>query len=156
MPTHAEKREVPYSADEMYALVADIGSYCEFLPWCEASRIRSRKEQPDGTEVIEADLVISFKVFRERFRSRVTLKPDRNSIDVAYLEGPFRYLNNHWRFEPLGQDHCLIDFYVDFEFRSRALQAIIGVVFNQAMQRIVHAFEQRAEALYGPRSLQGA
>lgn len=156
MPTHAEKRDVPYSADEMYALVADIESYEAFLPWVQASRIRSRKEQPDGSEVIEADLIVSFKVFREKFRSEVTLRPEERKIDVAYLEGPFRYLNNHWRFEPKGEDRCLIDFFVDFEFKSRTLQAVIGVVFNQAMQRIVRAFEQRAEDLYGQNSARGA
>jgi len=149
MPTHAEKREMPYSADQLYGLVADIRSYPEFLPWCSACRIRS-VTPTDGGEVIDADLVISFKVFRERFGSRVTLRPDARKIDVTYLDGPFRYLDNHWRFEPLGTDRCLVDFYVDFEFKSRTLQAIIGVVFGEAMQRIVRAFERRAEDLYGP------
>ncbi len=96
--------------------------------------------------------MISFKVFRERFRSRVTLRPDGNKIDVAYLKGPFRYLNNHWRFKPVGETTCEVDFFVDFEFRSKTLQLIIGVVFHQAMRRIVRAFEERAEQLYGKRS----
>ena len=151
MPTHAENRRMPYSADEMYALIADVASYPQFLPWCSGARIRARKPQPDGTEVIEADLVISFKLFRERFGSRVTLRPAEHRIDVAYLDGPFRYLNNHWRFDPVDASHCDVDFFVDFEFRSKALQAIIGVVFNEAMRRIVRAFEERAEALYGKR-----
>lgn len=141
---------MPYSADEMYALVADVENYCDFLPWCAGSRIRSR-EQTDAGEVIEADLVISFKVFRESFVSRVTLKPEQRRIDVEYLEGPFKYLNNHWHFIPIADGECEVDFFVDFEFRSRTLQAIIGVVFNEAMRRIVRAFEQRAEALYGKR-----
>jgi coenzyme Q-binding protein COQ10 len=154
MPTHAEQREMAYSAEEMYALIADIESYSQFLPWCEAARIRRRTPLPDGDgEVVEADLVISFKVFRERFGSRVTLRPDLRSIDVEYLDGPFRYLNNHWEFAPTGETACKVDFFVDFEFRSRTLQAIIGVVFNEAMQRIVRAFERRAEQLYGQRSL---
>ena len=153
MPTHAEKREMPYSANEMYALVADIGAYPEFLPWTEAARIRSRKPQPDGTEIVEADLVISFKVFRERFTSQVVLNPQECIIDVSYLEGPFRHLNNHWKFEPIGESRCFVDFFVDFEFRSRALQAVIGAVFNSAMQRIVSAFERRAAELYGERTL---
>lgn len=100
MPTHAEKREMPYSAAEMYALIADIGAYPDFLPWCSAARIRSRRQVDQG-EIIDADLVISFKLFRERFGSRVTLRPGENKIDVAYLDGPFRYLNNHWTFTPL-------------------------------------------------------
>ena len=150
MPTHAEKREMPYSADEMYALIADVASYPEFLPWCAASRIRSRKPTPEG-EVVDADLVISFKLFRERFGSRVTLRPEMKEIDVAYLDGPFRYLNNHWKFRLIDETRCEVDFFVDFEFKSRTLQAIIGVVFNEAMQRIVRAFEARAEELYGSR-----
>ncbi len=144
---------MPYSAAEMYALVADVAAYPEFLPWCSGARIRARKPQPDGSEIVEADLVISFKVFRERFGSRVTLRPDGNKIDVAYLEGPFRYLNNHWRFEAVGETACEVDFFVDFEFRSKTLQLIIGVVFHEAMRRIVRAFEERAEQLYGKRSL---
>ncbi|MHA1528345.1 MAG: type II toxin-antitoxin system RatA family toxin [Alphaproteobacteria bacterium] len=153
MPTHAEIRRMPYSATEMYALVADMAAYPEFLPWCSATRIRSRKQQADGSEIVESEMVISFKVFRERFGSRVILRPDGCKIDVAYLDGPFRYLNNHWRFKPVGEATCEVDFFVDFEFRSRPLQAIIGVVFNEAMRRIVRAFEGRAEQLYGKRSL---
>jgi coenzyme Q-binding protein COQ10 len=150
MPTHAEKRILPYSASEMYDLIAGIDRYPEFLPWCSAARIRSRRH--DGArEILEADLVISFKVFRERFGSRVTLRPEENRIDVSYLDGPFRYLDNHWYFRPLDDGGCEVDFFVDFEFRSSVLQALIGVVFNEAMQRIVRAFEKRAEALYGPR-----
>lgn len=139
---------MPYSAEQLYALVADIGRYPEFLPWCSAARIRSTRPTETGS-IIDADLVISFKVFRERFGSRVTLYPDAGKIDVAYLEGPFRYLDNHWEFENLAEGGCEVRFFVDFEFKSRALQAIIGVVFNEAMQRIVRAFERRAEDLYG-------
>ncbi|SDW38983.1 coenzyme Q-binding protein COQ10 [Albimonas donghaensis] len=149
MPTHAEKRTMPYSADQMYALIADVPSYPEFLPWCSAARIRARTPQPDGSEVLDADLVISFKVFREKFGSRVTLFPQERRIDVAYLDGPFRYLNNHWKFDPREDGGCDVDFFVDFEFRSIVLQKLIGVVFNEAMQRIVRAFETRADALYG-------
>jgi len=149
MPTHAETRRLPYTADQMFDLIADIGSYPEFLPWCSAARIRDRREQPDGAVVIEADLVISFKVYRERFGSRVTLSPDRREIRVAYLDGPFRFLDNRWRFTAIGDTACELDFYVDFEFRSRTLQAVVGAVFYRAMQQIVRAFEQRAAALYG-------
>ncbi|RMD47099.1 MAG: type II toxin-antitoxin system RatA family toxin [Alphaproteobacteria bacterium] len=149
MPTHAEKRVVPWSAEQMYALVADVARYPEFLPWVAAARIRRRTPVDDG-EIMEADLVVSFKVFRERFGSRVHLRPAELAIDVDYLDGPFRYLNNHWRFHPLPDGRCEVDFFVDFEFRSPLLQKVIGVVFNEAMQRIVRAFEARARALYGP------
>ncbi len=150
MPTHAEKRIVPYSAEQMFDLIADVARYPEFLPWCAAARIRSRAPLEDGTgEVIEADLVISFKVFRERFGSRVTLRPAERVIDVEYLDGPFRYLRNRWKFDPRGAKHCEIDFYVDFEFKSAILQKVIGLVFHEAMTVVVRAFERRAEALYG-------
>ena len=148
MTTHAEKRIVPYTADQMFDLISDIERYPEFLPWCAAARIRSRR--PEGeTEVIDGDLIISFKVFREKFGSRVVLSRSENTIDVSYLDGPFRYLDNHWHFVELPDGRCEIDFYVDFEFKSRTLQALIGLVFNEAMQRIVRAFEARAEDLYG-------
>lgn len=151
MPTHAEKRVMPYSAEQMFALIADVGRYPEFLPWCAAARVNSRAPLPgDGGEVLEADLVISFKLFRERFGSRVTLRPEARRIDVEYLRGPFRYLKNHWHFEPRGTDACEVDFFVDFEFRSAFLQRLIGIVFHEAMQRIVRAFEKRAAELYGP------
>jgi len=153
MPTHAEKRIMPYSADQMYALIADVGSYPQFLPWCAAARIRDTRPLPDGSgEVTDADLIISFKVYRERFASRITLRPEARTIDVEYLDGPFRYLNNHWKFDPRGPNHCEVDFFVDFEFRSAILQKLIGLVFNEAMHRIVRAFEKRAEALYGVRT----
>ncbi|MEM7505118.1 MAG: type II toxin-antitoxin system RatA family toxin [Pseudomonadota bacterium] len=149
MPTHTEQRRMPYSAEQMFALIADIEKYPQFLPWCSACRIRSDERDEYGKGVVNADLVISFKVFRERFGSRVTLDPEAGTIDVAYLDGPFRYLDNHWRFTPDGEG-CLVDFFVDFEFKSRTLQAIIGVVFGEAMQRIVRAFESRAQTLYAP------
>ncbi|RMH46991.1 MAG: type II toxin-antitoxin system RatA family toxin [Alphaproteobacteria bacterium] len=150
MPTHAEKRRLPYTAEQMYALVADVARYPEFLPWCSATRIRSRRPLADGREVMEADMVVSFKVFRERFGSRVTLSPDSHRIDVEYLDGPFRYLDNHWQFTDMPDGGSEVEFFVDFEFRSALLQSIIGVVFNEAMQRIVRAFEARAAQLYGP------
>jgi coenzyme Q-binding protein COQ10 len=153
MPTHAEMRRMPYSAAEMFALVADCAAYPEFLPWCSAVRIREHRPQEDGTEVIESEMVVSFKVFRERFGTRVTLNPEANRIDVVYLDGPFRYLNNHWHFIPQGESVCDVDFFIDFEFRTRALRAVIGVVFGEAMRRIVRAFEARAEHLYGKRQL---
>jgi len=144
MPTHAEKRELPYRAEQLFDLVADIERYPEFLPWCVAARIRSREE--DG---LTADLIIGFKMIRERFTSRVTLDRPNLRIDVAYTDGPFRYLNNHWVFESLPNGQCRIDFYVDFEFRSLVLQKIIGALFNEAVRRMVHAFEGRARKLYG-------
>lgn len=145
MPTHAEKRVLPYTREQLFDLVADIARYPDFLPWCQGARIR---EQSDDRVV--ADLIIGFKMVRESFTSRVQLvRPDR--IDVAYSEGPFRYLNNHWVFTALPDGGgCEIDFYIDFEFRSRLLQKLIGPLFNEAVRRMVSAFELRAAEIYGP------
>ena len=147
MPTHSETRQLPYTAQQMYDLVADVGSYPEFLPWTAAARIRSDEDRGDH-RVMEADLVISFKVFRERFTSRVVLWPEQKKIDTEYLDGPFKYMKSNWHFED-NLDGCQVHFFVDFEFKNAILQKVIGVVFNEAMQRIVRAFEARAEALYG-------
>jgi coenzyme Q-binding protein COQ10 len=143
MPTHAEKRILPYTREQLFDLVADVERYPEFLPWCLAARIRERR--PD---LVVADLLIGFKMVRERFTSRVELKRP-SCIDVAYAEGPFRYLNNHWVFTELANGRCEIDFFVDFEFRSAILQKLIGLLFNEAVRRMVSAFESRAKQLYG-------
>jgi coenzyme Q-binding protein COQ10 len=132
---------------QMYQLVADVGKYPEFLPWCSAARIRSRVFE-GSSEVMLADLIISFKVFRERFGSKVVLKEGELIIVTEYLDGPFKFLKSSWKFEVGTDTSCNVEFFVDFEFRSRILEGIIGIVFNQAMQRIVRAFEKRAEDLY--------
>jgi len=152
MPRHAENRQLPYSAQQIYDLVADVGRYPEFLPWTAAARIRSRAPlagRSEGAEVLEADLVISFKVFRERFGSRVTLLPAESRIETEYLDGPFRYLQSHWEVEDRPDGGCNVRFFVDFEFRNALMQKIIGVVFDEAMRRVVGAFERRADVLYG-------
>ena len=152
MPQHKDSRILPYTADQMYALVADIERYPEFLPWNSAARIRARRPGPEAdSELVEADLVISFKVFRERFGSRVTLWPQQKRIDTEYLDGPFKYLKSGWSFADLPHGSCKVDFFVDFEFRNAILGKVIGVVFGEAMSRIVRAFEDRARALYGTR-----
>ena len=149
MTTHSETKRLPYTARQMYDLVADVGSYPEFLPWCAAARIRSRT--PEGAkEVMLADLVISFKVFRERFGSRETLDPEAMAIDTEYLDGPFHHMVSNWRFRDVDDGGCEVSFDVDFEFRNRILQSAVGLVFYDAMQRIVRAFERRAAVLYGP------
>lgn len=149
MPRHAETRRMPYSARQMYDLVADVGSYPQFLPWTAAARVRSVTEEGER-QVMLADLVISFKVFRERFGSRVTLWPGQGRIDTEYLDGPFRHLHSRWQFRDLPGGGCEVAFDVDFEFRSKLLQGAAGLFFNEAMARVVRAFEARAAALYGP------
>lgn len=147
MPTHSETRELPYSAQQMYDLVADVASYPKFLPWCAAARIRSVTPKGDAREML-ADLVISFKVFRERFGSRVLLRDEAMLIDTEYLDGPFKFLKSTWDFKDV-EGGCDVSFFVDFEFRNVILQKAIGLVFNEAMHRIVAAFEARAAELYG-------
>jgi coenzyme Q-binding protein COQ10 len=143
MPTHAERQIVPYSQEQLYDIVADVEKYPQFLPWCVGSRIRTRSEQE-----LVADLTIGFGPFRESFTSRVTLdRPKR--IRVRYENGPFRYLNNQWDFLPHDKG-TEVDFFVDFEFRSRILRAAIGLVFNEAVRRMVGAFRKRARDVYGP------
>ena len=145
MPSHSETRHLPYQPRQMYDLVADVARYPEFLPWCAAARIR---RQDGAAEVMEADLVIRFKVFSERFGSRVTLFPDEMRIVTEYLDGPFKFLKSEWTFSE-ATGGCDISFYVDFEFKNAVLQKVIGLVFNEAMHRIVRAFEARAQELYG-------
>ena len=147
MPTHSETRTLPYSAQQMYDLVADVASYPKFLPWCAAARIRSVTPKGDAREML-ADLVISFKVFRERFGSRVLLRDEAMLIDTEYLDGPFKFLKSTWDFKDV-EGGCDVSFFVDFEFRNVILQKAIGLVFNEAMHRIVAAFEARAAELYG-------
>lgn len=146
MTKHSETRILPYSPAQMYDLVGDVARYPEFLPWTAAARIRSREAAADH-EVMLADLVVSFKVFRERFGSRVTLWPALRKIDTEYIDGPFRHLVSQWRFAE-HPDGCEVDFEVDFEFKNRILQGAAGMFFTEAMMRIVGAFETRAAELY--------
>jgi len=145
MPTYAERKILPYRPEQMFDLVADIERYPEFLPWCVGCRVTRREG-----DVVWGDLIVGFKVFRESFTSRVTLnRPGR--IDVSYIDGPFRYLDNHWLFRPESDGRATtIDFYIDFEFHSRALQLVAKAAFNEAVRRMVSAFERRAAEIYAP------
>lgn len=143
MPTHAEIKKSPFSATQMYDLVADVASYPDFLPWCLATRIRSN----DG-HIMIADMVIGFKMIREKYTSEVTLFPGKE-VQIVYKNGPFKYLNSHWKFDEEPDGTCTIDFFVDFEFRSALLQKVMGAVFNEAVQLMMSAFEKRAIELYG-------
>ena len=142
MTVHSEKRVIRHHPQDLYRLVADVQSYPEFLPWCLAARIREKSAHD-----LTADLIIGFNVFRERFTSYVELDPDALKINVAYAEGPFKYLSNKWVFHH-HLDGCEIEFYVDFEFNSRLLQSVIETLFTEAVKRMVTAFESRADALY--------
>ena len=147
MPTHAEQRLIAYTPEQLFDLVADVEKYPQFLPWCVKAAIKSKTEHE-----LVADLTIGFGPFRETFTSRVTLeRPSR--IRVRYEKGPFRYLNNVWTFTPDPRG-CLVDFFVDFEFRSRLLQNAMGVVFNEGVRLMVSAFIKRARDTYGVQAAQ--
>jgi coenzyme Q-binding protein COQ10 len=144
VPTHAERRLLPQSPEQLFDLVSDIERYPEFLPWCVAARVKER-----AGNLVLADLSIGFRMVKETFTSRVTLeRPHR--IHVEYIDGPMRRLNNHWVFEPGPKPGtCWIDFYIDFEFRTSFMQAAMTALFNEAVRRMVGAFEARAVTLYG-------
>jgi coenzyme Q-binding protein COQ10 len=145
MPKHHEIRRLPWSATEMFDLVADIGRYPEFLPWVQGMRVG-----PMQNNVLQADMVVGFRFIRERFASRVMLDRPQH-IHVDYLDGPMKHLFNDWRFSDAPGGGCEIDFKVDFEFRNKAFEKLAGLFFTQAFERMVAAFVARAGALYGPR-----
>ena len=141
MPTHNEKRFLPHTPDQMYDLVMDIEDYPNFLPWCVALRVTGRDEN-----VVRADMMVGFKMLREKFTSKVTVTP-KERIDVEYLDGPFRYLENRWLFHE-KDGGCEVDFFIDFEFRSRLLRKVMEPLFHEAVRRMVRAFEIRAAQKY--------
>ena len=143
MPRHAETRRLPYTPEQMFDLVADVGRYGEFLPWVSAVRVRSNSE----TEMV-ADLMVGFKSLRETFTSRVE-KHRPGHIRVDYLEGPLKHLHNDWKFRPDGEGGVLVDFEVDFAFKNRVFEMLAGQVFDRALRMMIGAFEARAATLYG-------
>lgn len=148
MPQFQTQRPANHTADEMFALVADVEKYPEFLPLCEALTVRSRKER-EGRTLLVADMGIGYKAIRETFTTQVFLKPDEKVIEVKYLDGPFKYLSNVWRFEDKGGGRSEIDFFIDYEFKSRILGAIMGSMFDRAFRMFSEAFEKRADLIYG-------
>lgn len=149
MPQFSSKRRVQHSAAQMFDLVADVERYPEFVPMCQALRIRQRTQNPDGTETVVADMTVSFKVVRESFTSRVTLDRANLKILVEYLKGPFSHLENRWTFEAKSDTACDVGFFIAYEFRSRMLAVMMGAMFDAAFQRFAAAFETRADAIYG-------
>ncbi|MEC7399735.1 MAG: type II toxin-antitoxin system RatA family toxin [Pseudomonadota bacterium] len=143
MPGSRETRRLPYSCEQMFDLVADVGRYGEFLPWVVATRVRS-----DSEHEMTADMLVGFKAIREKFTSRVT-KDRPNRIDVHYMDGPLRDLDNSWVFRPTEDGGCEIDFCVQFTFRNSVFEALAGQYFDRAFRKMVEAFEKRADELYG-------
>lgn len=145
MTEHSESRIVPYTADVMYAVVADVERYPEFLPWVVALRVQSR-DREGACEILLAEMAVGYRALRERYTSRVTLDPAARAIDVVAIEGPFRRLENHWRFTPEGAS-SRVDFGVVFEFSNRLLQAAAGSAFEKVLMKMTDAFEARAASL---------
>ncbi|MBB4954674.1 coenzyme Q-binding protein COQ10 [Agrobacterium vitis] len=147
MPKFETRRIVKHSPDRMYALVADIERYPEFVPLCESLSIQSRKER-DGKTLLIANMSVGYKAIRETFTTQVLLMPAECAIDVKYIEGPFKYLDNRWRFEDAADGGCTVHFFIDYEFKSRILGALMGSMFDRAFRMFTEAFETRADKIY--------
>ena len=149
MPSFRSKRQVQHSAADMFDLVADIERYPEFVPLCESLRVRRHVASGEGVDILVADMTVAYKMFRESFTSRVTLDRPRLTILVEYLDGPFSRLENRWTFKPTGERESEIEFFIDYDFRSRTLGMLMGAMFDAAFRRFAEAFEKRADVVYG-------
>jgi coenzyme Q-binding protein COQ10 len=149
MPQFSSKRRVSHPATEMFDLVADVERYPDFVPLCQALKIRQRTPRPDGTEVVIADMTVSFKLVKETFTSEVTLDRPNLNISVRYLRGPFSKMENKWTFEPKGEEACDVGFFLAYEFKSRMLAMLMGAMFDAAFSRFSASFEKRADVIYG-------
>ncbi|TPW31354.1 type II toxin-antitoxin system RatA family toxin [Pararhizobium mangrovi] len=149
MPKHHTTRRVEHSPQNMFDLVADVESYPKFLPLCESLQVRERREGEDGKTLLVADMSVGYKSVRETFTTQVLLKPKELAIDVKYLDGPFRYLDNRWLFLDAGENRCDVDFYIDYEFKNRMLGMLMGSMFDRAFRTFAEAFEKRADKIYG-------
>ena len=150
MPSFREERPVRHRAEQMFDLVADVGRYPEFVPLCKALKVRSRKVDDDGREILVAGMTVGYKLIRETFTSRVMLDRPRLKVRVEYIDGPFRHLENIWTFtdEPEGEG-SRVGFFIDYEFRSRTLGVLMGSMFDVAFRKFARAFEERADKVYG-------
>lgn len=148
MPQFSSIRRVNHTAADMFNLVADVERYPEFVPLCNALKVRQRSEMPDGVEILVADMTVAYNLVRESFTSRVTLDRPNLRILVEYLEGPFSHLENRWTFQPTGEAACEVQFYISYAFRSRMLGVLMGSMFDLAFRRFAVAFERRADAIY--------
>lgn len=149
MPQFTSTRRVKHAAADMFDLVADVERYPEFVPLCRALKVRRRIQEPDGVEILIADMTVAYKLVRESFVSRVTLDRPNLQVLVEYLEGPFSHLKNRWIFRPTGERACEVRFFISYEFRSRMLGLLMGSMFDLAFRRFAAAFEKRADAIYG-------
>jgi coenzyme Q-binding protein COQ10 len=149
VPSFSTKRRVRHDATQMFDLVADVEKYPQFVPLCQSLRIKSRTAKGEGVEVVVADMAVAYKLIRETFTSRVTLDRPRLTILVEYLSGPFSRMENRWTFREVGQGACDVEFFIDYEFKSRVLAMLMGAMFDAAFRRFAAAFEKRADEIYG-------
>jgi coenzyme Q-binding protein COQ10 len=149
MSSFRTTRRVQHTAEEMFDLVADVDRYPEFVPLCQALKIRRSAEAGEGAKVIVADMTVAFGPVKETFTSQVTLDKPGLSILVEYIDGPFKQLENRWRFRPDGETHCNVDFFISYEFRSKTLALLMGSIFDKAFHKLSEAFEKRADVVYG-------
>jgi coenzyme Q-binding protein COQ10 len=148
MPQFSTKRRVRHSAANMFDLVADVEKYPQFVPLCSSLKVKSRAAMGDGIAVLVADMTVAYKMIRQTFASRVTLDRPGLKIVVEYLDGPFRKMQNRWTFYPVTGG-CDVEFFIDYEFRSRTLAMLMGAMFDTAFRKFAAAFEQRADDVYG-------
>ena len=151
MPQFSTRRSVRHDAGDMFALVADMERYPEFVPLCRAMRVIRRIGEPEGVDIVISEMTVAYKLISERFTSRVTLDRPNLQILVEYLDGPFSHMQNRWEFHPRGNHACEIEFFISYEFRSRALGLLMGAMFDTAFRRFSAAFEKRADQVYGRR-----
>jgi coenzyme Q-binding protein COQ10 len=149
MPQFSTKRHVRHAAENMFDLVADVERYPEFVPLCAAMRVRSRTEKGEGVSVLVAEMTVAYKLIRQTFTSRVTLDRPRLAILVEYLNGPFSRMQNRWAFVPTGESESEVEFFIEYEFRSRTFAMLMGAMFDTAFRRFSAAFEKRADEVYG-------
>jgi coenzyme Q-binding protein COQ10 len=153
MPQFSTRRSVHHNAGDMFALVSDIERYPEFVPLCRAMRVLRRVEEPEGIEILVAEMTVAYKLIRERFTSKATLDHANLNILVEYLDGPFSHMENRWEFHPRGDHACEIVFSISYEFRSRAFGLLMGAMFDTAFRRFAAAFEKRADQVYGRKAV---
>jgi len=149
MPQFSTRRTVRHNAGDMFELVADVERYPEFVPLCHSMRVLRRVEEPEGVDILIAEMTVAYKLIRERFTSKATLDHSNLQILVEYLDGPFSHMENRWEFRPRGDHACEIVFSISYEFRSRALGLVMGAMFDTAFRRFAAAFERRADQIYG-------
>ena len=152
MPRFSTKRRVSHSASDMFDLVADVEKYPEFVPMCADMRVRSQTDKGGGITVMVATMSVAYKMIRQSYTSRATLDRPNLKILVEYLDGPFRRMQNRWAFHPKGEEACEVEFFIDYEFRSRTLAMLMGALFDTVFRRMAAAFEKRADEVYGRRT----